>query len=192
MAVTSLTTASSASTEEDEFRMWSKKDLVENATQEYQKGRLLVGEKFIKVCAHAHLGTALLPARPPADICAALLLTVSSRDRLCVQVFAANNPWAVTQFNFGLKEEHAEKMGEALELIVNSSTKPQVLAHKLRVLAVQHVHMGVKASMFPSFEEALFEFLKTVRTPSRPSSSPPSHCILSPSLGGRKADSSLY
>eukprot|EP00192_Tetraselmis_astigmatica_P001713 CAMPEP_0117667338 /NCGR_PEP_ID=MMETSP0804-20121206/10902_1 /TAXON_ID=1074897 /ORGANISM="Tetraselmis astigmatica, Strain CCMP880" /LENGTH=1564 /DNA_ID=CAMNT_0005475035 /DNA_START=106 /DNA_END=4800 /DNA_ORIENTATION=- len=124
VAVTSLTSAGSSSTEEDEFRMWSKKDLVENATEEYQHGRFLVGQKFIKV-------------------------------------FAANNPWAVTQFSFGLKEEHAEKMGEALELIVNSSTKPQVLAHKLRVLAVQHVHMGVKASMFPSFEEALFEFLKT-------------------------------
>ena len=54
-------------------------------------------------------------------------------------------------------------MGEALELIVNSATKPQVLAHKLYILAIGHVQMGVKASMFPAFEESLFDFLKTVQ-----------------------------
>lgn len=86
------------------------------------------------------------------------------------QVFAARNPWAVTQFDFGLKDDHAEKMGEALELIVNSSTKPQVLAYKLRVLAISHVQMGIKPSMFPPFEEALFDFLKTV------GASPPPFC----------------
>ena len=93
-------------------------------------------------------------------------------------MFASRNPWAVTQFDFGLKDDHAEKMGEALELIVNSATKPQVLAHKLYILAIGHVQMGIKASMFPAFEEALFDFLKTVQclplTPASPPPPPPS------------------
>eukprot|EP00951_Prasinocladus_malaysianus_P032031 scaffold309953_cov33-Prasinocladus_malaysianus.AAC.1 len=76
-----------------------------------------------------------------------------------LDVFASKNAWAVKQFDFGLNPQHAEKMGEALELIVNSATKPQVLQHKLRVLALGHVQMGIKPEMFKHFEVALFDFL---------------------------------
>ena len=80
-----------------------------------------------------------------------------------LHVFADQNPWAVKQFDFGLKPDHASKMGEALELIVTSATKPQVLQHKLRVLSLSHVQMGIKPAMFTDFEKALFSVLKKVR-----------------------------
>jgi hypothetical protein len=88
--------------------------------------------------------------------------------RLCVgqtflDIFAARNAWAVRDFNFGLSATHAEKMGLALELIVNSATRPKVLQHKLRVLSLGHDQMGIKSSMFPRFGEALFDFLEQVR-----------------------------
>lgn len=79
-----------------------------------------------------------------------------------LDTFAAQNPWAVQEFEFGLKPSHAAKMGEALELIVTSATKPQVLQHKLRVLSLGHVQMGIKPEMFSTFERALFSFLNEV------------------------------
>eukprot|EP00873_Tetraselmis_striata_P003952 jgi/Tetstr1/424216/TSEL_000148.t2 len=79
-----------------------------------------------------------------------------------LDIFAARNAWAVRDFNFGKSESHAEKMGLALELIVNSATKPKVLQHKLRVLALGHDQMGIKPAMFPRFGEALFDFLEQV------------------------------
>lgn len=80
-----------------------------------------------------------------------------------LEVFAARNLWAVEDFGFGKSPSHAEKMGLALELIVNSATKPKVLQHKLRVLALGHAQMGIKSAMFPRFGEALFEFLDQVQ-----------------------------
>eukprot|EP00951_Prasinocladus_malaysianus_P017034 scaffold133841_cov53-Prasinocladus_malaysianus.AAC.1 len=77
-----------------------------------------------------------------------------------LDLFAARNAWAVRDFDFGLNPEHAKKMGLALELIVNSATRPQVLQHKLRVLALGHVQMGIKPQMFQNFERALFQFLE--------------------------------
>lgn len=51
VAVSSLMSPEANSAGAEEFRMWSKKDLVAHATKEYRKGRLLVGQKFIKVDA---------------------------------------------------------------------------------------------------------------------------------------------
>ena len=49
LAVTSLKPGGAEKAEEDDFRMWSKKDLIANATKEYHRGRLLVGQRFLKV-----------------------------------------------------------------------------------------------------------------------------------------------
>jgi hypothetical protein len=83
-----------------------------------------------------------------------------------LDIFASRNAWAVKDFDFGLSPTHAVKMGEALELIVHSSTKPQLLQHKLRVLSLGHVQMGIKPEFFPHFGTALFAFLEQVHPPS--------------------------
>ena len=80
-----------------------------------------------------------------------------------IEYFAAQNPWAVKQFDFGKSAHHPEKMGEALELIIKGATKPQILQHKLRVLSLSHVQMGIKPEMFIHFERALFDFLQQVK-----------------------------
>uniref|UniRef100_A0A061RFS7 Hemoglobin-like flavoprotein n=1 Tax=Tetraselmis sp. GSL018 TaxID=582737 RepID=A0A061RFS7_9CHLO len=93
---------------------------------------------------------------------------LSGRDlvgRMFIEVFASRNPWAVKQFDYGQKKHHAEKMGQALELIVSCATRPKVLQHKLRVLALSHVQMGVKPEQIELFGEALFDLLEQVLGP---------------------------
>eukprot|EP00873_Tetraselmis_striata_P007051 jgi/Tetstr1/427315/TSEL_017484.t1 len=82
-----------------------------------------------------------------------------------VEVFATRNAWAVKEYSFGLKKDHGRKLGEALELIVTSSTKPQVLQHKLRVLALSHIQMGLKPEQLAVFGDSLLEFLEQVLDP---------------------------
>lgn len=45
-----------------------------------------------------------------------------------LDVFTSKHPWLVKEFKFGLSNSHAEKMGQALELIVTCSTKPKARA----------------------------------------------------------------
>mmetsp|Transcript_7928 Transcript_7928/g.22709 ORF Transcript_7928/g.22709 Transcript_7928/m.22709 type:complete len:1117 (-) Transcript_7928:312-3662(-) len=79
-----------------------------------------------------------------------------------VDIFAAMHPWAVKDFNLGVKSHHADQLGEAIELLVTCTTRPQILQHKLRVLALSHVQMGIKPGQIAAFGEVLFEVLEQV------------------------------